>query len=154
MAVTVEVVWKGAVLDAILEQISEMTSTVDVGLLGAKGSKRKGKGTVAGLALVNEFGTTDGKIPARPAMRRATRLHGFADGFERGLRNVAAGGNARFALEEGGEHATDVMKRSYMTAKGWAKPNAPRTISKKGFDNPLFETGATQDALDYRVTKG
>lgn len=154
MAVTVKVEWKGGNLDALLKRISDMTGSVDVGLLGAKGSARRGDGTVAGIALVNEFGTTDGRIPARPAMRRAARLKDFASGFEGGLRKVVAGAPAEVGLRDGGDQALSVMERSYATAKGWARGNAASTIKKKGFDLPLLETGKTQDSLDYRVNKG
>ena len=54
--------------------------------------------------------------------------------------------------KEWGDALVKVLKDSITTFDDPA--NAPRTIEKKGFDNPLIETGFMRDSVDWRVSKG
>lgn len=55
------------------------------------------------------------------------------------------------AMENAGELVKDEMQKQI---DRWTVPrNAPSTISQKGFDNPLIETGFMKDSVAFRVIK-
>lgn len=96
-------------------------------------------------AIVNEFGTSGPPpIPSRPFMRRAvdssrsdidSRLNELASDLSVGKDNTRSG------LMRLGVWLAGRMKRSIQSAPGWATPNAPATVKKKGQDKPLYEHG-------------
>jgi hypothetical protein len=105
---------------------------------------------------VNEVGVPEKNIPPRPWMRTTLdtnaneylKLLGerFVEEMERGM----PGGDARIKAELGEKVAADLRKA--ITA--WTEPaNAPRTVRKKGFNNPLVERGDLQNAPTYRILK-
>lgn len=55
-------------------------------------------------------------------------------------------------LQTLGAQAVAEAKDEINTSEGLT-PNAPRTVAKKGFDKPLFETGELQRNLAYEVVE-
>lgn len=103
------------------------------------------------IAAANEFGTADGRVPARPFIR------GGFDQHSRDLRQlkarlwdqVLAG---RLTVDRalgllGETHQSQVQ--AYMTALD-TPPNAPRTIAqKRGSTNPLIDTGRLRASIRW-----
>jgi len=58
--------------------------------------------------------------------------------------------DAESALSMLGEIMVGQLKASIIAMK--SPPNAPSTIRKKGFDDPLIETGHMLNSVDYEVT--
>ena len=51
------------------------------------------------------------------------------------------------------QNARDAIKLSIDEAGSWSYPphNSPRTIERKGFDQPLVDTGAMRDGVEYSI---
>lgn len=104
--------------------------------------------------LVNEFGTRNGDIPARPAL--TTTMDGNAAEYGRvmaeGTAQVLAGRlSAHQVLDALGKRAAKDVRDAI---DGWSDPkNDPATIRQKGRNNPLVDTGAMRDAVKHRVVQ-
>lgn len=101
-----------------------------------------------------ELGVTEAhqiKIPARPWLSP-----GVASGNDQYVKiiekELANGGSADSALEKVGVVAVGKVKK-YMTDLK-TPPNAPSTIKKKGSSNPLIDSGAMRQSVDYNVGGG
>ena len=128
--------------------------------LGVKNVKRPDGVDMGDLLKWQHFGTET--IPPRPVLRYAAEktIKDFGAGGERSrfatyFKNLAR--NPRDAkrleavlLQDLGRQAVAEAKAEIDSSEGLT-PNAPRTIAKKGFDKPLFETGALRNALAYEV---
>lgn len=104
-------------------------------------------------ALYNEFGTA--RIPARPAWR--TTLDRFQKKYDNLM--LDAIDNAILGKESivvGLQRFGTAVKEDLQKAiTNWKKPpNAPSTIAKKGFNDPLIETGETRDGISVIITTG
>lgn len=97
------------------------------------------------IAAVNEFGTGDGRVPSRPALRNSIDnnkskidkvTNQLLDGVLSGRLTV------RTALSALGEYQANLMKRSITQLRN--PPNKAATIEKKGSSNPLVDTGFYQ----------
>jgi len=104
------------------------------------------------VALYNEFGTD--RIPARPALRRAIsrttpkliklgEMQAKEMLFGRLRFDVAARRMAKIMV-------ADMQKaiESFRTP-----PNAPRTIQKKGFNNPLIDTRLYKKSISFKLLR-
>ena len=99
---------------------------------------------VAYAAAINEYGYPAGGIPERPAWRAA------AEAIKERLRGTPLPN----ALEADriGRDAVETLKK---TITEWSEPpNAPSTVARKGFDDPLIETRKLVDSIDHEVTFG
>ena len=126
-------------------------SIMQVGVVDATATYPDGT-KVVDVVRWNEYGTS--KIPARPAFRRSISrtapklaeigaeqaremLHGK-------LRfNVAARRLAKLLAED--------MQKAVESFR--TPPNAPSTIRKKGFNNPLIETRLMVRSITYKLLK-
>jgi hypothetical protein len=55
-------------------------------------------------------------------------------------------------LAKSGAEIAELVRRTIMSSRSWAKPNAPATIKKKGFDWPLNETGLlAEESISWAV---
>lgn len=114
--------------------------SVEVGILDPE---------IATYMTYNEFGTST--IPARPALRSAydakfdTAFKAMVDVFK-GEKPSASKAKGAFAK---------VIKLAYkQSIKTWSSPpNAPSTVARKGFNNPLIETRAAFKAVKIRRFK-
>lgn len=132
-------------------------AVVKVGVLGedaniVRTSRTGGSMTLGEIAQVNEFGSRDGRIPARPFMRNTwdalkPELRALQ---RRTLERIAAG---TMGVEQGlgliGEWFAGAVKKT-ITA-GVPPPNAPRTIALKGSSKPLIDTGQLRQSITHVV---
>lgn len=96
-------------------------------------------------------------IPARPWFRTTVDKNAdkylklmaklFIEEMEKGLR----GGDVRIKEAVAKRVVTDLK----IAIQDWSEPpNSPYTEAKKGFNDPLVETGELQNAPTYRITPG
>lgn len=87
-------------------------------------------------------------IPPRPFFRFAIALNKkkWSDAIGKSL---ADGGSPAIALRKAGEIITDDLRES---VREWSDPqNAKSTVAKKGFNNPLIDTGQLMNSFSYEV---
>ena len=105
---------------------------------------------LAKRAMGNEFGA--GNRPARPFMR--VGLDGakqeLGDALEEASKKMLDGMHPKIALAKAGIKAVRVIVESIEDFD--TPPNAPSTIRKKGFDDPLIEHGDMKRAVDWRIS--
>ena len=110
---------------------------------------------IAYISLIQEFGTADGRIPARPHHRE------WFDSKINIMKNLII--KEMNAIHEGkisfddmlatlGEYGKNELKN--VIIKKSTPPNAPATVRKKGFNDPLIETGKMRDSAKYKIIKG
>jgi len=110
--------------------------------------------SVVKVAIINEFGAPSKNIPPRPFVSASVREHG---GYRAELSQIAKQVTQRKvtpyrAMQRLGMIAQANM-RKYITAL-MRPPNAAATIAKKGFNNPLIETGHLRRIINYLVKRG
>lgn len=106
----------------------------------------------ATIMAVNNFGSADGSIPARPVLQPAVEEGApvYRRLAEVMLPRVLSGDmEMRVLLEQMGSLAEGHVKQ-YMTDLR-TPPNAQSTVDKKGSDNPLIDTGALRQSIRYVI---
>jgi len=104
------------------------------------------------VGAVNEFGSADGRIPARPHL-----IPGVVDHQDEynmllaeGLKEVAQGNlTNRQVLEQLGELARANVQQKIVEVR--SPPNAASTVDRKGSSNPLIDTGAYRQSINYVI---
>lgn len=128
---------------------------VGVGFPGdAENTQHKSGFNMASLALVHEFGTESGKIPARPFMKQTSKAFSKNVGalMTTLTRKVASGRlSAKKAHSQLGAYYEGKMKETITS--GTFKPNAPATIKLKGSSKPLIDTGQMRASISHVVRK-
>ena len=139
------------------------TMKVKVGLPASAG------GRLRFILAVQEHGSPIMRIPSRPVIRPAlakpeTRS-AMAEAMKDAVRAAWEGEDPRPAMESAGQAGADGI-RAYIdsgippanspvtVSGGWICNRAARRgvyISGKGFNKPLFDTGALYDAFDYEI---
>ena len=149
------------VLKRRLKQLA--TAKVQVGFFSDKVyGPENGSLQVAQVALWQEQGTYsmvtgDARIPERPFM--TTTFHQFMRVTKgRRLAKAMASGVASvlFSNQMNGLNAVgDVIKQEMQDQiTKWSSPaNAPSTVSKKGRNDPLVDTGFMRDCVAFRVRR-
>lgn len=103
---------------------------------------------VSDVAIRNEFGTST--IPARPFMRNAFDNH-LPEIME--ITQKACQKSDKFdvdeILSEIGAGIVEIIRDEI--ENGSFAENAPSTIEKKGFDNPLVDTGVLKDSISFNI---
>lgn len=100
-------------------------------------------------------------IPARPFIRlylfldsrnliHKTYAQSISDSFRSGLKPTRQ--QAKNVLEQVGSSG-QVSQWTNMDRWTTALPNASLTVAIKGFDHPLFKTGALTKAIKYKISK-
>jgi len=126
---------------------------LDVGYFAGIGTTDS-KFTLPEIAAVQEFGTKDGRIPERSFMRTTFdkfRLIYNEQFVEQGF--LAALGKKdpeKALLSVGNNYKSDVVNKITGIRN---RKNAPSTIAKKGFDNPLIHTGIMRANIKVRVSR-
>jgi hypothetical protein len=144
--------WIDMGLEELLPRMNLLDkSRVQVGIVGAAAERSSANGdlTMAELALIQELGTET--IPPRPFIHPA--LHTTAAQEE--AAKIAHAGvffeNLDLALDHAGERLAQQMRDTIL--HGHLEPNAPETVRRKGFDQPLIETTGLVDAIGYQIVR-
>ena len=141
------------------------SSKVKVGLPAKAG------GRLRFILTVQEHGSPIMRIPSRPVIRPALAKPETRSAMAEAMKNAARAawegddGAARASLESAGQAGADGI-RAYIDSN-IPPPNSPVTINGgwiynraahrsvyvpgKGFNKPLFDTGALYDAFDYEI---
>jgi hypothetical protein len=139
----------GAKMEAYLAKIADrMTGELAVGFLEGATYPDDAGTPVAQVAFWNEYGTS--RSPARPFFR--TMIAKEADGWVEVLARAAK--HYQYDSQKVMGAMGEVIKgQLQQSITGWsAPPNAPYTVSKKGFNKPLIDTGHMLNSIDYTVT--
>lgn len=135
----------------LAERLKKGDTQVLVGVPTGSGSYEDGL-TIATIAAVNEFGSADGKIPARPFLHPAIAEGApmFKRIAELRLPDVIAGkDNLLKALHQMGTLGVSLVQQKITDT--YTPPNAESTIKAKGSSHPLIDTGALRQSIDYLV---
>lgn len=143
-------------------QVQKGDSTLHVGVLRSSGVYKKKKDrkkgeqvTVAQLAAIHEFGTTDGRIPERSFMRSTIDSNkGQLESLMKKLVGKIADGamSKDKALGVIGQWLADKMVAKIDS--GVPPPNAQSTVDRKGSSQPLIDTGQLKNSIDWEIAKG
>ena len=136
----------------ILKGFEELgTKSISVGILKDAGKDEDGTDLVS-IAVYNEYGTDDGHIPKRPAIRIGT------DNNEEAWQDLMAdcvGGivDRRITPDQacqivGARTKADIQK---VYGSSELTENAESTIKHKKSDAPLIDTGRLRASVNYRV---
>lgn len=122
-------------------------------VIGVHSGSTNDKGQdLAGIAAANEFGVPSRKVPSRPFMATtfAKKNSAAQDLILQTLRNVASGKLKPYAaLGRFGQRYQEWM---VSTIASWTTPpNAPRTIAKKGRDEPLRDTYSMMKSVRWVI---
>lgn len=151
----VETIVKDKGFEKAVEQIRQAKgSHVNIGILSQDGMKTPPGSNLnlAAIASVNEFGTSDKRVPPRPFLRttmeknrrRYNRL------TEQLISQILSGKTTVMkALDLLGLKIGSDVKKMITTLKN--PPNAPGTIARKGSNNPLIDTGRMRSSINHEV---
>jgi hypothetical protein len=136
-----------------LKEIGKLrTPAVFVGISADAGTYPDGTPVVL-VAGVNEFGSSDGRVPERSYLRstmdekRAVYLAALTKASGKGV--DFGKGALRRELEALGDRAVKDVQRKIDAIK--SPRNAPSTVARKGFDDPLVETERLKRAISSEV---
>ena len=107
---------------------------------------------VASVAMYQEFGTRS--INSRPFLRRTMfeKRAEIEESIREAVTRAIDTGRTVRELAKSGAEIAELVRRTIMSSRSWAKPNAPATIKKKGFDWPLNETGLlAEESISWAV---
>ena len=132
-----------------LENIKKLkTASVQVGLLPQADPHLKF------ILLIQEHGSPINNIPPRkviaPALHQPETRTAMAQAMAAAVHAAWHGADPTPALESAGQIGADGI-RAYIDSH-IPPPNSLATIARKGFDLPLYDTGALYHAFSYEVT--
>ena len=104
---------------------------------------------IAPIAYRDEFGDPAYNVPPRPFMRGTVNDHEAEWGPQLALYLKQFDWDAEIALGAMGYVIKDQIKEAILDFSD--PPNALRTIRKKGFNDPLIETGGMYDSVDWDI---
>lgn len=140
----------------LIKRFEEQGLQVLVGVPKGAGSYHAEDGkpalTIATIAAVNEFGSANGRIPARPFLRTAIEegTPKFVRLAELDMPDIVTGKHPiSRLLHRMGNIAVGMVQQKITDIK--SPPNAASTIAKKGSDNPLIDTGALRQSINYEI---
>lgn len=127
----------------IYKELKKQHGKIEVGFF--EGEKYPDGTPVAAVAARNEFG--GGKVPPRPFMR--TCIEKRKRLWRKIVQdNLAKNPDIRTTLAE---LADQMVLDLQDFIRIWTNPpNAPSTIAKKGFNDPLVDTGRMMNSVDWR----
>lgn len=144
-------------LAELKERLAQGEHLVKVGLPDAAKVDHDGETEVLDLgavALINEFGSEDGRIPERPAWRLGL-AHGQQDFNRLNKANLALVAKGRKTLEQAlgelGEMGVARVKTEILD--GDFEPNAPSTVARKGSSHPLIDTAQTRQSVMWEIVQ-
>ncbi len=131
-----------------MRQISGMETRIGF----QAGEAMHGETDMCKIAMFNELGTES--IPSRPFLRNSVDNH--MDEIEAHLKAWCE------KILQGEMEAHELMSNMGMLMQGIIRkeisegsfvPNAPSTVSKKGSDRPLIDSGLMRDSVNYQIVK-
>lgn len=136
----------------ILQQLElAKGARVDVGILGAE-RHPDGDATIPEIGLIHEFGAPSKSIPERSFIRSTVdqKDRAYRQELRNSFANILLGrGTVLSELDQFGFRVTGDIQRKITAIRTPA--NSESTIEKKGFDNPLIETGTLRAFIKHRV---
>ncbi len=140
----------------ILRNLRQLGKKADIGVfVGVRsGAGESENGTsMALIAAVNEFGSSDGRVPERSFLRSTVDENNAAymNRLERATGRAIDQGRGVMRRELGlvGAKVAGDVQRKIRSLK--EPPNAPSTIARKGSSNPLIDTGRLRQSIDWEV---
>ena len=122
----------------------------DVGFFDGRPHPKTGE-SVATVAAINEFGVPELNIPERPFMAATARTTEVGKSIAQELKRNLSTQRGAFRWSVVGRFYAGEVKA---TIEDFSQPaNAPLTISLKGFDNPLVETGYMMNHVQNRIVR-
>lgn len=126
---------------------------------GTKDSSGKNRSyaDIIEIAVINHFGTRDGRIPPRPFMDQAfqnegrQRVRNTVTKELRVLMRPQSSGNVLPSLDRIGNVGVAVIRKAIRSRD--YTPNAPATIERKGSDNPLVDTGQMAQSVQHTIIR-
>lgn len=107
---------------------------------------------IAQVAIQNEFGVPEKNVPPRPFMKRA--LDGYKRKWARKVRDELPQMEPMDLSKMAKRLSTTVINDIQTCIDELMfPPNAPSTIKRKGFNNPLIDTGTMRDTVTWREVK-
>ena len=148
-----KIIEKTNALNRIAKIVSALSRLkIDVGFFGGE-KNNKDELTLATVAKINEYGSLDGKIPARPFMRMTlSRNNQFRGELKSALKesyydvNNVSGPSTKFGI-----NAMQEMQREFTI--GEFIKNSPSTIKKKNSSRPLMDMGQLRRAVSWRIKR-
>lgn len=140
----------------IRRQLEEAAkSHIEVGFFDSKAHPAEPFGIdLPTMANIQEFGAPEAKIPSRPFMRETFRTTKVWGQIGNGLKLLFRGVNTdvRHSIWDlAGRFLKAEMSKNIAD---WSEPaNAARTVAKKGFNDPLVETGFMRDNVAHKVER-
>lgn len=136
------------------EQVERMKEEpfIKVGILAEEADKVKTKDiNLAGIAAVNEFGTTDGRVPARSFIRSTMdeKKQYFVNLTKRALTQILFGADIVKSMNIIGLGISKEIQKKITDIR--TPPNAPSTVRRKGSSNPLIDTGRMRASIRHKV---
>lgn len=147
---TVRATPQGKALQTTLQSLSG--SYVKVGWPGEDTRMHSGGITMAGLAMVHEFGSPARNIPSRPVLKQTaqTSMPKQKKLCASLLQQITSSRiTPRQAFGRLGEWYVGAIKTTFTT--GNFKPLAPSTILRKRSSRPLIDTGQLRGSVTSRV---
>lgn len=132
--------------------VGKQAPVVAVGVQRADIGSHPSRTNLALIAAANEFGTADGRIPARPFIRSTMAEHFedfiglnriFLDRIIRGKETIIS------ALGKIGLVIAAAIQKKITDID--TPPNKPSTIRQKGSENPLIDTGTLRRSIRHVV---
>ena len=120
-----------------------------------KGIDKGIKYSVVLQMYIHEHGSFAYQVPPRPIIEPAIEdaKEGIGELLGDAAKDAIEGKDAQKALEDVGQYAESKVKNWFTASKnGWA-PNSPKTIKRKGSDNPLIDTGALHGSITFVIRK-
>lgn len=131
----------------------EGTTSVYVGVPGTADDYKDGANQVL-VASVNEFGSSDGRIPERSFLRSTVdeKAQEYSALLAKLVGQAVDGKiTPTQALDRLGLTVERDVKRKIVDLK--EPPNAERTIEQKKSSNPLIDTGQLRQSITYEIRK-
>lgn len=140
-------------LEGLLEDFrAKKAGHVAVGVIDGSGGEQTEDGiTIAGLAVVHEFGAPKAGIPARLPM--TLTLEQKAEAIQEAQRrlglSIMQGRPTAEALGLLGEFVSSEIRNTIQ--QGLEPPNSEKTIERKGSSKPLIDSGRLINSYTYDV---
>lgn len=140
-----------------LEELRRLS--IRAGIQGDDASARHPSGdlTVGEVAALQEYGSDDGRIPARPFLRHTSESSAakMREALRSAVSDVIDGrAEPADAFAKVGEELRLEIVKTIDRASEWAQPLAASTVKRKGHDRPLRDTDEMRDSVSFVVVDG